>query len=95
MFGQGRPSTAAQGASESVVCETCGVASRAGAAGLLDLVSEDVVHPSLAVLEVQTTPTLCVLLWSESFQELRGEGRAQHELMLCVCVFVTNETSAH
>lgn len=77
-----RGAAPSQGACEGVVSE----AGTPGPAALLDVVGEDIVHPSPAVLEEQTLPALSVLLRSERLQELRGERRPEHE---CVCVCVT------
>lgn len=72
----GRP--AAEAPCEGVVGEAGGLSVRAGTAGLFDVVGEDVVHPSLSILEVQAMLTSCVLLRCQAVQELGREGRAMH-----------------
>lgn len=63
---------------EGVVSEAGGLSVGARAAGLFDVVGEDVVHPSLSILEVQAMLTSCVLLRCQAVQELGREGRAMH-----------------
>lgn len=78
--------SAAQAAGEGVVGEAGG-ASRARAAGLLDVIGEDVVHPPLAVLEVEAVAASRVLLGGQGVQELQQRRRKGHQRGLrSVCV---------